>query len=121
VVQAFSQKPLNEPPLALAAISYNMEDGLRHLLSSDPEKRAKAAETLKRFGDENTARRIESILFKRDIPPEVRSEARKVLLELSSKYREYLHDSAAKVRRIKAISIPARTKTPPRGIRAIRI
>lgn len=96
---------------------------MQELLSPDPGVRAKAADSLKKFGDQRVAKSIESLLLNRRLTPEVRSDARNVLLVLSDKYREYLLDTAARVRRTKAISIPAitRTKTPPRGIRAIKI
>lgn len=118
MVQAFSQQiPLSEGPTP-----YDAAQDMQGLLSPDPGVRTKAADSLKKYGDQRVAQSIESLLLSRNLAPEVRSDARNVLLVLSDRYREYLLDTAARVRRTKAISIPAitRTKTPPRGIPAIR-
>ncbi|MEW6748441.1 MAG: hypothetical protein AB1295_01910 [Candidatus Micrarchaeota archaeon] len=123
MVQAFSQKPpLEEPSFAaLPPITYYAAQDLWHLLSPDSGKRADAADRLKRFGDEKTAQYLENLLLGGNMASEVRSDARSVLLHLSSKYRDFLQDSGARMRRAKAVAIPAmsRTKTPPHGVRAL--
>jgi hypothetical protein len=128
VVTATSQElPLSEPPFssnnpALPPIPFDAAKALYRLLTAGKQGREAAAQELKLFGDAKTAVYIEGLLIGGKLDFEARKDFHGVLEDLSFKYRDYLLDTRARLRRLMALAVPItpKTKTPPHGLPAYK-